>query len=613
MDQDDFASLFALLPIGAYRSTIDGRQMRANPALVRLNGYATEAELLAAVQDIGREWYVEPRRREQFMHLMQRDGQVVDFVSEVYRHKTRERIWVRENAHLVRAADGTPRCYEGTVEDITPQRDAEVALQASERRFRAFVEKSPVLTVVCDAQARISYASPATLRLLGVAPEAMVGTNVIDWLHPDDIAWQRREFERVLEQTNSGEETTCRARHADGSYRHLSLLANNRLADPAVGGIVINAHDVNGRVLAEAALRRLNLELEARVRQRTDELLQARDAAEYASRTKSERLARLGQELRAPLEAVLAFAQRLDADALPQGPLRALRRAGERLRRQLDAQAALAALDDASAPAEAAIVDLAALADACGAELQPLAQLYGARLEGAGGAAVPVRADRERLRQALRHLLADAIEAAPGGAVQLVAIRDRETAAIEISPAAAPGSGSSRQLAERLLGAMGGALDERLAAGGRRCLMLRLPAQGEATAEAPAGAAARLRAARLLYIEDHAVNLMLMQAMIETQPQLELLTAVLPEPGLELARRERPDLILLDIRLPGIDGYEVLRRLRADPATAAIPVVAVSADAMPADVQRGLQAGFDDYLTKPVDLNRLLSALRRLL
>jgi CheY-like chemotaxis protein len=160
---------------------------------------------------------------------------------------------------------------------------------------------------------------------------------------------------------------------------------------------------------------------------------------------------------------------------------------------------------------------------------------------------------------------------------------------------------------------MGGALDERVAAGGRRCLVLRLPAHGEATAEAPAGAAARLRAARLLYIEDHAVNLMLMQAMIETQPQLELLTAVLPEPGLELARRERPDLILLDIRLPGIDGYEVLRRLRADPATAAIPVVAVSADAMPADVQRGLQAGFDDYLTKPVDLGRLLSALRRLL
>ena len=83
---------------------------------------------------------------------MQRDGQVTDFVSEVYRHKTRERIWIRENAHLVRADDGTPLYYEGTVEDITRQRHTELALQASERRFRAFTERSQVLTVVCDAQ-----------------------------------------------------------------------------------------------------------------------------------------------------------------------------------------------------------------------------------------------------------------------------------------------------------------------------------------------------------------------------------------------------------------------------------------------------------------------------
>ncbi|MCW5640053.1 MAG: response regulator, partial [Rubrivivax sp.] len=121
------------------------------------------------------------------------------------------------------------------------------------------------------------------------------------------------------------------------------------------------------------------------------------------------------------------------------------------------------------------------------------------------------------------------------------------------------------------------------------------------------------RAARLLYLVDNAINLMLMQAMIDTQPQWQLQCAAQPEAGLEIARRERPDLILLDIRLPGIDGYEVLRRLRDDARTAAIPVVAVSADAMPADVHRGLQAGFADYLTKPVELQRLIAALQRLL
>ena len=165
------STLFELLPIGAYQSRPDGRQLRANAALVRLNGYDSEARMLAAVNDIGAEWYVDPERRQQFMQAMQRDGHVLDFVSEVYRHKTRERIWINETAHLVRDAAGAVLYYEGTVEDITQQRRIELALQGSERRFRAYTERSQVLTVVCDERGEISYASPAAPRLLGHAPE----------------------------------------------------------------------------------------------------------------------------------------------------------------------------------------------------------------------------------------------------------------------------------------------------------------------------------------------------------------------------------------------------------------------------------------------------------
>ena len=93
MPGSDFSTLFELLPIGAYRSSADGRQLRANAALVRLNGYANEAEMLSAVNDIGQEWYVDPGQRQRFRSLIERDGQVVNFRSEVYRHKTRERIW----------------------------------------------------------------------------------------------------------------------------------------------------------------------------------------------------------------------------------------------------------------------------------------------------------------------------------------------------------------------------------------------------------------------------------------------------------------------------------------------------------------------------------------
>ncbi|MBP6775920.1 MAG: PAS domain-containing protein, partial [Piscinibacter sp.] len=123
----DFSTLFEQLPIGAYRSSLEGRQRRANAALVRLNGYESEAEMLAAVGDIGREWYVDPGQRAEFARRLERDGLVIDFDSEVYRHKTRERIWIRETAHAVRDSQGRVLCYEGTVQDITAERATRLA------------------------------------------------------------------------------------------------------------------------------------------------------------------------------------------------------------------------------------------------------------------------------------------------------------------------------------------------------------------------------------------------------------------------------------------------------------------------------------------------------
>jgi CheY-like chemotaxis protein len=122
-----------------------------------------------------------------------------------------------------------------------------------------------------------------------------------------------------------------------------------------------------------------------------------------------------------------------------------------------------------------------------------------------------------------------------------------------------------------------------------------------------------LRQHTVLYIEDNEVNQLLMQGMLAQRPSLRLLLASHPEDGLAMAWRQKPDLVLLDIQLPGMDGFEVLRRLRADPRTRLLPVLAVSANAMPADRERAAQAGFVNYVTKPIDLPRLLSLLDRLL
>ena len=118
-----------------------------------------------------------------------------------------------------------------------------------------------------------------------------------------------------------------------------------------------------------------------------------------------------------------------------------------------------------------------------------------------------------------------------------------------------------------------------------------------------------MRQRTVLYIEDNPVNVLVMEAMLGRLPDLRLCVATLPMTGLEMAISERPDLILLDIQLPGIDGFEVLRRLRRDPASRAIPVIAVSANAMASDVAQGLEAGFVEYLTKPLHMTRLHAAV----
>jgi PAS domain S-box-containing protein len=253
----DFSTLFDLLPIGAYRSSPQGRQLRANAALVRLNGYPNEAEMLAAVNDIATEWYVDPGQRTEFRRRIESEGVVIDFVSEIYRHKTRERIWIRENAHVVRDTAGQVLFYEGTVQDITTERRIHLELAASEQRFRALTEKAQVLTLVYDRSGIVNYASPAALALLGREPSQLVGKSPLTWVHPDDVDGASRELATVLTRRNSGVESVHRLQHADGSWRHLAALANNCLDDPAVGGIAIHFRDVTERVLAEQAQARL--------------------------------------------------------------------------------------------------------------------------------------------------------------------------------------------------------------------------------------------------------------------------------------------------------------------------------------------------------------------
>ena len=205
MADDDFSTLFEFLPIGAYRSTPDGQMIRSNPALVRLNGCDSEAELHALVHDIATQWYVDPGRRTAFKALIEREGRVVAFISEVHRQKTRERIWIRENAHVLHHPDGRVRCYEGTVEEITREAQVQQALEASQQDLARMVDLLPGVVYKTrwtpDRHSRqVVFVSSKVMDLFGVNPHDVLGQAdlVAGLRHPDDHERVARQIRQAV-------------------------------------------------------------------------------------------------------------------------------------------------------------------------------------------------------------------------------------------------------------------------------------------------------------------------------------------------------------------------------------------------------------------------------
>ncbi|MBM4257901.1 MAG: PAS domain S-box protein [Deltaproteobacteria bacterium] len=184
--EEEYHAIFEHANIGIYRSSLEGKQLRANPALVRLNGYTSEEEMLPAVKDIAVEWYVDPQRRSEFARLLETHEHVENFESEIYRHKARERIWISETARLVRNQAGEPLYYEGTVQDITARKRAEEALRQSEQRYRGLVESQQDLVVRVDSEGKFTFLNDAYCQTFGKPREELLGQSFLQYVHPDD-------------------------------------------------------------------------------------------------------------------------------------------------------------------------------------------------------------------------------------------------------------------------------------------------------------------------------------------------------------------------------------------------------------------------------------------
>ncbi len=297
---DNFSSLFEFLPIGAYRSSPRGPQVRANPALVALNGHATEDEQLAHASDIATEWCVDPQRRAEFMRLREQDGSGKGFISEVHRHKTRERIWISENAHLVRAADGAVQYYEGTVEEITTRACAEQALRESEQRWKLALDSSGDGVWDWDLRTGRETYSPRFYELHGdrhgdVDEQAQAFDELA---HPDERAQMQADRQAHFDGRAPRHVNEHRIRAKDGSWKW----ALSR-------GLVIE-RDAAGR-----PLRMIGTHADITALKQAEALRHERDSAAAADFAKTDLLSRVSHELRTPVNAVLGFAQLLDQAA----------------------------------------------------------------------------------------------------------------------------------------------------------------------------------------------------------------------------------------------------------------------------------------------------------
>jgi diguanylate cyclase (GGDEF)-like protein/PAS domain S-box-containing protein len=215
----NFHELYENIGDGVFRTTLDGRMISANPALVRLNGYDSETEMVHSVRDISREWYVDPSRRAELHEILLRLGRVSNFISEVYRHKTRERIWIEETTRLVRdQKTGTPLYYDGTVREVT---ETMRRLQLQDRYDKiASVISGCLYQFRCrpDGSFGMPYASVGLVHIFGVKPEDVVedASVLFNLIHPDDIERVKVSIE-YSEKTLSVWQCEFRVRAADGS------------------------------------------------------------------------------------------------------------------------------------------------------------------------------------------------------------------------------------------------------------------------------------------------------------------------------------------------------------------------------------------------------------
>ena len=552
--------------------------------------------------------------------------------------------YVHELARAETDTDGQLLRMSGTVQDITERVVAEIKQREIEARFEFAIEGAGDGVWDWNTQTNVMEFSRLYMEMLGYAENELPNTadTWINSVHSDDLARVQNKLQEYLENRSPIYSVELRLRCKDNSYKWILCR-----------GTIVN-RDGEGK-----PLRLIGIHSDITQQKNAEQnLIQAREEAETANRAKSQFLSSMSHELRTPMNAIMGFGQLLDMGIEQPLTIDQKENVTEILKASDHLLELINEVLDLS-KIEAGRVDLSIedvlLSDAIILSLQliqPLAENRGISIKLFRGETeftinelakdgYIVRADFTRLKQVIINFLSNAVKYnSENGEIIVSCNNHGDNIRISISDT---GQGLSQEEQEQLftafnrLGAenteiegtgiglvitknivelMGGQLGVESEVGVGSTFWFELPSglnsSFDIVTDAPSlrdETALETKQRTVLYIEDNPANLRLVTQLLGRLPNLHMWSAHEPMLGLELAAANKPDLILLDINLPGLDGFEVLKLLKDRDGTRSTPVIAISANAMPKDIEKGLEAGFDDYITKPINIKELLLAV----